>query len=123
MPSLPPSGLAVGAGFSRRSFDGPSRRPGFRVPNSHRVGGSHPSRAESAAMLPRREFDTLLLTMTDVVDLADNGDAAEGYTALLAGLHRAKELRDEGFEWGEELVRRWEMACDLYAERHGIGRA
>jgi len=36
---------------------------------------------------------------------------------------RAKELRDEGFESGAELVRRWKEACDRYAERHEIGRA
>jgi len=56
------------------------------------------------------------------LDLAEAGEAAEGYTALLAGLHRARELHDEAFEWDEELVQRWQGACDNFAERYGIGR-
>jgi hypothetical protein len=38
--------------------------------------------------------------------------------ALLAG-----EPGDEEFDWAGELMRRWEDACENYAERYGIGRA
>ena len=35
--------------------------------------------------LPRPEHATLMLPMTDAEDLAVEGNAADGYTALLAG--------------------------------------
>ena len=73
--------------------------------------------------LPRAELDTLLLTVSKAVELAEEGKAADGYQALLAGLRRAEEARDDGEAWGEELVRRWQAALDRYAQRHGIGRA
>jgi hypothetical protein len=73
--------------------------------------------------LPRVEIDTLLMTVTDAVDRAMEGDPAGGYEALLAGLRRAEEIRDEGAEYGAELVTRWQDALDRFAERYRIGRA
>jgi hypothetical protein len=47
-------------------------------------------------MLPDHELDTFLMRVTEAVDLARAGDVADGYTALLAGLHRAREMADAG---------------------------
>ncbi len=73
-------------------------------------------------MLPRIELDSVL-TVQEALDLAEEGNAADGDTALLAGLERAREAEENGEPWGEELVRRWREALERYAERHGIGRA
>ncbi len=73
--------------------------------------------------LPRPELDTLLLTISEAVDLAEEGKAADGYQALLSGLRRAAEAAEGGEPGGQELARRWQEALDRYAERHRIGRA
>jgi hypothetical protein len=73
--------------------------------------------------IPRPELVTLVVAFTDAEDLAAEGNAADGYTALLAGLHRAREAEEDGEEWGAALVSRWREACELFAEWHGIGRA
>jgi hypothetical protein len=59
----------------------------------------------------------------EAVELAGEGKAADGYTALLAGLERAREAEEDGEPWAEELVRRWNVAVENYAARHGIGGA
>jgi hypothetical protein len=74
-------------------------------------------------VIPRPELDTFLLTVNEAVELAEEGQAADGYTALLAGLARAREAVEDGEPWGEELVRRWEVAVENYAARRRIGRA
>lgn len=71
-------------------------------------------------MLPTNEIDTLTMTVTDAIDLAAEGNAADGYTALLAGLQRAEEIAEEGVEWGPELVERWRTACSNYAKQYGV---
>ena len=71
--------------------------------------------------IPRPELATLVVAMTDAEDLAAEGNPADGYTALLAGLHRAREAEADGEGWGAALVGRWREACELFAERHGIG--
>lgn len=82
-------------------------------------------------MLPRREIDTLLLTVTDAVatkgkaaegSLADCGDGCGGHDELY-GLERAEAVRDDGEAWGAELVGPWTRALERYAERWRIGRA
>ena len=55
--------------------------------------------------------------------LAEEGKAADGYTALLADLTRAREAQEDGEPWAGDLVRRWETAVENYAARHRIGRA
>lgn len=94
-----------------------------RIATASTRRGSRPAPAESADMLPRNEIDTLLMIAVRADDLADRGHVAAGYEALLAGLHRAKELQSAGFTWGAELVRSWEMVCNEYAEDYRIGRA
>jgi hypothetical protein len=75
----------------------------------------------------------LLLTVEDAVDLvrclclrrlrARDGDPAEGYTALLAGLHRAREAEADGETWARELMTRYREALERFAEMYGVGRA
>jgi hypothetical protein len=43
-------------------------------------------------MLPTNEIDTLTMTVTDAVDFAAEGKIADGYAALVWGLHRAEEI-------------------------------
>jgi hypothetical protein len=74
-------------------------------------------------MLPRNEIDTRLITVVEAVDLADAGEETDGFQALLAGLHRTRELQENGLEWAGELVRRWQEAVQRSAERYRIGRA
>jgi hypothetical protein len=50
--------------------------------------------------LPEHELTTFLVTIMEAVDLARDGDVAAGYEALLAGLHRAEQVRDDGKPWG-----------------------
>jgi hypothetical protein len=56
-------------------------------------------------MLSMHEIDTLTTTVGEAVDLALEGKIGDGYAALLAGLHRAREVEAEGEPWGGELVR------------------
>jgi hypothetical protein len=56
---------------------------------------------------PRLELRTFLVTIEEVVDLARGGDVADAYEAPLAGVHRAEGIRDDGVEWGAELVTRY----------------
>jgi hypothetical protein len=39
---------------------------------------------------------------------------------LLAGRNRAEEIAAEGVEWGEELLHRWQSACENYCDRYGV---
>ena len=71
-------------------------------------------------MIPTNEIDTLTMTVVDAIDLAADGQLADGYAALLAGLHRAEEIAEEGIEWGQELADRWRLACDNYAKQYGV---
>lgn len=74
-------------------------------------------------MLPRCEVKHLTRTIAEAVDLADLGDAGQGYTCLLVGLCYAKEMQAAGEPWGEELVLRWRQVCERYAAHHQIGWA
>lgn len=47
-------------------------------------------------MIPRDEADTLMMTVTDAIDFAADGQVADGYAALVWGLHRAEEMVDNG---------------------------
>ena len=74
-------------------------------------------------MLPIDEFSALTLIVTSAYDLADAGNAEEGYLVLLLGLRHAKEAHAEGQGWGGELIARYEETCELFASRYGLGRA
>ena len=49
-------------------------------------------------MLPTNEIDTLTLTVVGAMDLAAEGQVADGYAVLLAGRHRAEEITEEGID-------------------------
>jgi hypothetical protein len=71
-------------------------------------------------VLPTKEIDTLTMTVTEAIDFAAEDNVADGYTALMAGLQRAREIAEEGIEWGAELVGRWRLACENYARRNRV---
>jgi hypothetical protein len=72
------------------------------------------------AMLPRHEIDTLIMLIDDAVEFAAEGKLADGYTVLLAGLHRAKEAKETGEVWAEELMQRYRYALEEYAISYGV---
>jgi hypothetical protein len=74
-------------------------------------------------MLPYEEVIVLERTITEAVDLAIDGGAAEGYMILLSGVERARQARAEGESWGEELVKRYQKAVAAFARLFGLGRA
>jgi hypothetical protein len=74
-------------------------------------------------MLPTHEIDTLTMTVTDAVDFAAEGKVADGYAALVWGLHRAEEMVEEGEPWREELRDRWRVAVENYCRRYGVAFA
>jgi hypothetical protein len=57
------------------------------------------------------------------VDLARGGEVADASEALLAALHRAEGIREDGVEWGEELVARYRLALERFVEDWRPGRA
>jgi hypothetical protein len=71
-------------------------------------------------MLPVHEIDILLWIVTDALALAATGRLADGYRVLAAGRYRAQETASEGVEWGEELLDRWQLACENYCCRFGV---
>ena len=72
------------------------------------------------ARIPTHERDALAITCVDAVDFASEGEFAQGYDALLGGLHRAEELRDDCHEpWAGELVTRWEHDVERYQAQFG----
>jgi hypothetical protein len=73
--------------------------------------------------LPDDELGSFLITVTDALKMARAGDIENGYIALLAGLHRAKEIAAEGQPWGAELVRRYQEAVENDAPEWRVGRA
>jgi hypothetical protein len=79
-----------------------------------------PRGGKDSAMLPTPEIDILTLAATNAIALANEGHLADGYSALLAGFERAQEIASVGEVWGEELVKRWQVACDRYAKLYGL---
>jgi len=55
--------------------------------------------------LPGPEIDRVLLTVERAIEAAE-GNAADGYTALLAGQRRTEEAQKDGEAWAEEQVER-----------------
>jgi hypothetical protein len=75
-------------------------------------------------MLPDNEVASFfLLTVGDALDLARDGEAADGYEMLIAGLRRARETEADGETWAPELVTRYQDALERFAEMYGVGRA
>jgi len=78
-------------------------------------------------MVSRDDIDTLNMTLAEALELASEGEIADGYECLLRGRHRARQARDgephpPEAPPDEALERRWQEAQDRYAARFGIGR-
>jgi hypothetical protein len=76
-----------------------------------------------ATLLPPHELTTLLMTITEAVDLARGGDVASDYTSLMAGLERAQDIAADGVEWAAELAERYRQALAPFEERWGVGQS
>jgi hypothetical protein len=72
-------------------------------------------------MLPDNELCAFLLTVEEAIDLARTGKAADGYEALLAGLHHTREADDQ--PWSVELITRYRDAVERFAEMYSVARA
>jgi hypothetical protein len=74
-------------------------------------------------MIPQPELLTLMVAVSDAMDLAEAGRAGDGYLILLQGLQRANEVCATGEVWGEALLQRYQTAADDFARQYGLGRA
>ena len=70
-------------------------------------------------MLPTNEIDTLTMTVTDAIDLAREGQIADGYAYLVWGLHRTEGIAEEGVAWDAGPETRWQLAFHSYARQYG----
>ena len=70
--------------------------------------------------IPPNELETLLMSYAEATDLAEDGQTKDGYRCLLGGRARAEEAVEMGEAWGEELLRRWNVALERYSEQYGI---
>ena len=66
------------------------------------------------------EINRLTKATEEADRLAASGLLVDGYMVLVAGRHRAEELRDEDWPWGQMLVDHWRQACERYAKRYGV---
>jgi hypothetical protein len=71
-------------------------------------------------VIPTTEIDHLTTTVDDAIGLAAEDRVGEGYRQLSVGRARADVLRISGRPWAEELLARWEHACDTYTEAYGV---
>ena len=70
--------------------------------------------------LPDHELNTYLMTVTEALDLAQDGDVKNGDRCLLGGKERSQEAVDEGEPWGLELERRHEETPLRYGQEWGL---
>ena len=66
------------------------------------------------------EIDTFLTLVDDDVVLAAEGQLADGYGLLLAGLRYAEEQRENAAPWTNELVEHYRLAVENYCASYGI---
>jgi hypothetical protein len=71
-------------------------------------------------MLPRIAIENLLTAVFEAVDLAGQGEIAEGYRVLLRGRQTALEGEQNFEPWAEEIEGRWDDAIRRYARRYGV---
>jgi hypothetical protein len=69
-------------------------------------------------VLPEIEINLLKETVDIAIGWVAEGRVGEGYVVLSDGLRRARELPGE--PWREELVGRWRLACDNFADTYGV---
>jgi hypothetical protein len=72
-----------------------------------------------ARPIPENEITDLDSAVDEAVGLATEGQLAAGYTRLLNGLHRARELRQIGAPWAKALIRRYREAISVNIEVFG----
>jgi hypothetical protein len=70
------------------------------------------------SVLPEAEMEAVTRGLAEVLELAADGQVADGYELLLWGLRRAQAVRDRGVPWGEELVTWWRLAVENYTNRY-----
>ena len=70
------------------------------------------------SVLPEVEMEAVTRGLAEVLELAADGQVADGYELLLWGLRRAQTVRDQGVSWGEELVAWWRLAIENYTLRY-----
>jgi hypothetical protein len=61
------------------------------------------------------------LAAANAFQSAAEGEVADGYDCLTAGLQRASAARAAGQPWAEELAERYQELRDHYADRYGDG--
>ena len=71
-------------------------------------------------MLPYPEITAFMMTVEDAMDFAAEGQLADGYAVLVAGLRRAEEAKEAGETWADELIGRYRLAIDKYVASYGI---
>jgi hypothetical protein len=68
-------------------------------------------------MLPRIEVDNLVNAVFEALDLAAEGQVADGHQVLLLGKQKALDGEASFEPWAEELEGRWDAALERYAAR------
>ena len=62
-------------------------------------------------------YQELLNTLSEAGFLARNGQTTAGYNRLLQGLRRGEKSLEAGEPWGEDLVNRYLLAVEGYAQQ------
>jgi len=71
-------------------------------------------------MIPHNEINTLWASIDDAVSMAAEGQTADGYLLLLAGLHYAEECIEAGESWAEELTEHYRLAVENHCSSYGV---
>ncbi len=74
-------------------------------------------------MIPDSESDFFTEAVGEAISRAFHGRLSDGGTLLLNGFKRAEILLGNGEPWVAELVLRWALACENYAESFGVRMA
>ena len=61
----------------------------------------------------------MILAVIDATERGQQGDLAAGYDCLLQGLRHARRLRQDGADFGRDLVDRYRQAIDEYSAAYG----
>ena len=70
--------------------------------------------------LPRKEWRTMMHSVTTAFARGRAGRIPEGYELLRVALRQARDQRDAADEpWAEDLVRALQQALDRYDSRYG----
>ena len=72
-------------------------------------------------MLPERELNLLVNTVTEAVEMASVMQVSEGHARLREGLRRAESSLRAGSPWAEALLARYEEALRNYVARYEAG--